>query len=576
MPMQEKNPLKSSINLKRKHRLLKKAIKIIPLGGLCEVGRNMTAIEYNDEIIVVDIGISFPDGSQPGIDHIIPNFNYIIQNKHKLKAVFITHGHEDHIGAVSYFVEALSCTVYAPPLALALINLKLEEKRLNKRARLFEVRSGDVIKLGSFEVEYIHVNHSIADSNALAIKTELGTILHTGDFKVDYTPINGGPIDLPRLASLGREGVLLLLCESTNIEKPGFSMSESTVGQCFIDAFNKAKGRIIVATFSSNVHRVQQIITAAEKNGRKVALIGRSMQNVFKAAAKLSYIKYSPSTIIDIDQVRNYPDHEVTIITTGSQGEPMAALTRMAFSDHRQIDIRENDTIIISSTPIPGNEKPIYRVINELYKKKANVIYSDMAEVHVSGHAYREEIKLMHQLIRPKYFMPVHGEYRMLYEHGKVANELGQPWDTIFIMNNGDILQITDKEAYIADFFECEPVLIDGKSATSLDSTVLNDRITMAEEGIFIVSLCLDKYGSNLLAEPSYQTKGFAYSHDIAEILREVSRFINTFVDKVNEKNKDLSQALRSQFFKEKLKELLFKVAARRPIVIVSVIEIEI
>lgn len=556
-------------------KLQKRAVKVIPLGGLCEVGRNMTAIEYGDDLIVVDAGVAFPDAEHPGIDKIIPNMHYLVQNKHKLRAVFITHGHEDHIGAIAHLVELLGCIIYAPPLAAALITLKLEEQRLMNKVDLRVVKAGDTVKAGSMSIEYIHVNHSIADSCALAIRTPLGTILHTGDFKIDYTPINGGPIDLPRLANIGSEGVLLLLCESTNIEKPGFSMSESKVGQYFAEAFGEAKGRIIVATFSSNVHRIQQIITAAEMYQRKVALVGRSMQNVFRSAAKLGYIKAEANTMIDLDKISSYPENEVVIITTGSQGEPMAALTRMAFSDHRQVEIYENDTVIISSTPIPGNEKALNKVINELYKKRAKVIYSAMAEVHVSGHAYREEIKLMHQLIRPKYFMPVHGEYRMLYEHGKVANEMGQPWDTIFLMNNGDVLQLTAQGASIADYFSCEPVLIDGKSSTTLDNRVLNERLTMAEEGVVSVSLVVDLETQSFIANPHLQMRGFVYQDKEGEIVREVRNYVEQFVRKAENQNKPLLAMLNSSAFRDRLHELLYQKTQRKPILLISVIEVD-
>lgn len=555
-------------------KLQKRSVKVIPLGGLCEVGRNMTAIEYGDDMIVVDVGVAFPDAEHPGIDKIIPNMNYVVQNKHKLRGVFITHGHEDHIGAIAHFVRLLGCIIYAPPLAAALVSLKLEEERLLNKVDLRVVKVGDRIKAGVLNIEYIHVNHSIADSCALAIRTPLGTILHTGDFKIDYTPIDGGPIDLPRLATIGSEGVLLLLCESTNVEKSGFSMSESKVGEYFAEAFGEAKGRIIVATFSSNVHRIQQIITAAELYKRKVALVGRSMQNVFRSAAKLGYIRAEANTMIDLDKISNYPENEIVIITTGSQGEPMAALTRMAFSDHRQVDIYEKDTVIISSTPIPGNEKALNKVINELYKKHAKVIYSAMAEVHVSGHAYREEIKMMHQLIRPKYFMPVHGEYRMLYEHGKLANEMGQPWDTIFLMNNGDILQITEQGAKIADYFSCEPVLIDGKSATTLDNRVLNERLTMAEEGVVSVSLVVDVENQVLMANPFLQMRGFVYQDKEGEIVREVRHYVEQFVRKTEDQNKPLLNMLNSNAFRDRLNDLLYNKTKRKPILLISIIEV--
>lgn len=552
--------------------LQKRSLKVIPLGGLCEVGRNMTAIEYKDDMIIVDAGVSFPDESQPGVDKVIPNMNYIFENRHKLRGVFITHGHEDHIGSIVYLCQKLNCKIYAAALTLALINLKLEESRLLRNAEFYCVKAGDKIKAGCFSVEFIHVNHSIADSFALAVDCPLGTILHTGDFKIDYTPINGGPIDLPRLATLGAKGVLLMLCESTNVEKAGFSMSESKVGQCFIDEFAKANGRIIVATFASNIHRIQQIITAAEKNNRKVAIVGRSMNNVFKAANKLKYIKAQPDTVVDIDKISSFPENKTVIITTGSQGEPMAALTRMAFSDHRTIEINERDTVIISSTPIPGNEKSIYRVINELYKKHCKVVYSAMAEVHVSGHAYREEIKLMHQLVRPKYFMPVHGEYRMLYEHAVLAHEMGQSWESIFVMNNGDILQITDKKAEIADFFSCDPVLIDGKSQTSIDNTILEERLYLGANGLINIALAVNNRENEIIGNISINYSGFNHNNNEDDMNYSLNLFIEKLIAKSDLSKQTLSDFIKSNKFKDKIKDFVFNKSGNRPLIIISLI----
>ena len=552
-----------------------KALRVIPLSGLCEVGRNMTVLEYGNDMIIIDCGVSFPDDSHPGIDSIIPNMEYVFKNVHKLRGVFITHGHEDHIGALSWLMEKIDAPVYATPLPIELIRYKLEDRGIKGKDKLLRtVHDGDVIKAGCLSVEYIHVNHSIADACALAIRTPIGTVIHTGDFKIDYTPINGGVIDLPRLASIGSEGVLLLLCESTNIERAGFSPSEKVVGETFAGIFAEATGRVIVATFSSNVYRIQQIIDAAERHNRKVALIGRSMQNVFRAADSLGYIKRRADTIIDLANVDNYAPEELVIITTGSQGEPLAALTRMAFDEHRKVEINPSDTIIISATPIPGNEKPIYRVINELYKKGAKVIYSSLAHIHVSGHAYREEIKLIHELLRPKYFIPVHGEYRMLHLHAELAHEIGQPWDTIFILNNGDICQITENDAKIVGSFNAEPVLIDGKSATTLDNNVLESRKILAEEGIIVISLCVNKATQTLAAAPAIQTRGFVYQSDLSDIESETTALIHRYIKKVVNNNKPLADMLRSHQFRDQLYSLFYEKTSRRPIVLVSVLEV--
>lgn len=552
-----------------------KALRIIPLSGLCEVGRNMTVIEYGNDMIIVDCGVSFPDESHPGIDSIIPNMEYVFSNLHKLRGIFITHGHEDHIGAISWLLNRVDAPLYTLPLPASLIRYKLEDRGVKGKDKLIRVvHAGDFVHAGCMKIEYIHVNHSIADACALAITTPEGVILHTGDFKIDYTPINGEIIDLPRLSQIGSEGILLLMCESTNVERPGFSPSERVVGESFADIFANAKGRVIVATFSSNVYRIQQIIDAAERHKRKVALIGRSMQNVFRAADSLGYIHRQADTIIDLNVADQYSPEELVIITTGSQGEPMAALTRMAFNEHRKIEINEQDTVIISATPIPGNEKPIYRVINELYKKGAKVIYSSLAHIHVSGHAYREEIKLLHKLLRPKYFIPIHGEYRMLHMHGELAHEMGQPWDSIYILNNGDVFQISGEEAAIVNQIEAEPVLIDGTSATTIDNAVLESRRILAEEGIVVVSLCVDHDNQGLATNPAFQTRGFVYQSDLSVIQTEAARFIHGFIRKVTNNEKPLAESLKSHAFREQLQNLFYQQTSRRPIVLVSVLEI--
>ena len=416
-------------------------LRMIPLGGMCEIGKNMTAYEYGNDIIIVDCGQIFPDETMPGVDAVIPDFTYVLQNRDRVRGIFITHGHEDHIGGLPYLMREFKAPIYGGKMAVELLKYKLDDRvpGLTKSCTLRAVEAGEVIRAGCFSVEFIHVNHSIADAFMFAIRTPIGTIVHSGDFKIDYTPISGDIMDLQRIAQIGREGVLLFVCESTNIEVPGFSKSERHVGESMADMFKDAQGRIFVATFSSNVSRLQQIFTAAERHGRKVALVGRSMLNVFNAANNLGYIQMKPDTLIEISQVDKLPPEQVCIISTGSQGEPMSALTRIAFNNHRELEIQAGDTVIISASPIPGNEKPIYKVINELYKRDAKVYYSALADVHVSGHASQEEIKLVHSLVRPKFFIPAHGETRMLYQHAELAHKLGVPFENIFILANGDI-----------------------------------------------------------------------------------------------------------------------------------------
>ncbi len=550
------------------------ALKVIPLGGLCEIGKNMTVYEYGNDMIIVDVGIAFPEEYQPGVDAVIPDFSYVLKNRSKLRGIFLTHGHEDHIGSLPYLLREVSCPVYGGKLTIELVRYKLEDNGLrNQGGLLHVVEPGPKIKAGVFEVEFIHVNHSIADACALAIYSPAGIAVHSGDFKIDYTPIHGEPADLGRLAQLGQQGVLLFVCESTNIERQGFSPSERTVGEAFATQFQRAQGRIIVATFSSNVHRVQQIITAAERYNRKVALVGRSMLNVFRAAISIGYIDMKADTLIDINDVDRYPDNELVIITTGSQGEPMSALTRMAYSEHRNIQIAPGDTVIISATPIPGNEKPIYRVINELYKRRANVVYSAMADIHVSGHAYREEIKLMHQLLKPRFFMPGHGEYRHLYIHAEVAHDMGQPWDSIYILNNGDILEITPKQARIAGYAQAGAVLIDGSPESTIDDEILDQRRSLSDDGVISVSLAVDPRSNQLLGSPTVLTRGFIYEEDVRDLEKDLVKRIHLLVAKANDMGKPLGALLDSRAFREQLQNFLYTRTHRRPVLLLAVIE---
>lgn len=553
----------------------KNSLKVIPLGGLCEIGKNMTVYEYGNDMIIVDVGVAFPEESQPGIDSVIPDMHYVLENRHKLRAILLTHGHEDHIGSLSWLLRDVSCPIYGGRLTIELVKYKLEDKGIRGRdGDLHVIEAGDHVSIGQFDVEAIHVNHSIADAFSFAITTPEGVIIHSGDFKIDYTPIHGDPIDLRRFAALGEAGVLLFVCESTNIERKGFSSSERTVGDAFAQHFAGAPGRIIVATFSSNIHRVQQVVTAAEAVGRKVALVGRSMLNVFKAANNLGYIDMQTGTLIDISEINQYPPEQLVVITTGSQGEPLAALTRMAFSEHRFVEINASDTVIISATPIPGNEKPIYRVINELYKRGAKVVYSSLADIHVSGHAYREEIKIMHQLIHPRYFLPAHGEYRHLHMHADLANEMGQPWQSIYLLNNGDIFEIDGNKVGITGYTEASAILIDGSPASHIDSQVLDQRRTLSDDGVIAIALAVDTRKECLVSRPIIHTRGFIYEKDIQAMDSEIIKRINLFINKARQSAQPLGAALRANALRDQLQNLLYSRTERRPVLLLSVIEV--
>lgn len=566
-----------SLKTKTKAKTGQNTLKVIPLGGLSEIGKNMTVYEYGNDMIIVDVGVAFPEEYQPGIDSVIPDMSYVFQNKHKLRAVFLTHGHEDHIGSISWLLKEVDVPVYGLPLPIELVRYKLVDKGVRGRDKLLHTAKlgyANAVKAGVFKVEFINVNHSIADAASLAIHTPAGIAIHSGDFKVDYTPIHGAPIDVGRFAELGRQGVLLFMCESTNIEHEGFSPSEKVVGDIFASYFENATGRIIAATFASNVSRVQQLITAAERHNRKVALVGRSMLNVFRAAHQLGYIKIKADTLIDINQVQRYPDDQVAIITTGSQGESMSALTRMAYSEHRNIEIKPGDTIIISATPIPGNEKSIYRVINELYKRQATVIYSANADIHVSGHAYRGEIELLHQLIRPKYFIPGHGEYRHMAIHTEVANKLGQSWDSMYILNNGDIFECTKDSARIAGYTNAGAIMIDGSPSGTVDHEILDQRRSLSDDGVISISIAVDNKRNALAGTPVVQTRGFIYESDTQGLEIECVRRINTFAQKAENSKQPLEQMLKSNVLREQLQGLLYNKTMRRPVLLLSLIAV--
>ena len=498
-------------------------LKIIPLGGLEQIAMNITALEYEDSIVVVDCGLAFPEDDMPGIDLVIPDITYLKENISKVKGFVITHGHEDHIGALPYVLKEVNAPIYSTKLTLALISNKLKEHNLTKTTKLKEVKHGQVINLGDFAIEFIKTNHSIQDASALAIYSPVGIVVHTGDFKVDYTPVFGDAIDLQRFAEIGRKGVLALMCDSTNAERPGFTMSERTVGHVFDNLSNEYKtARIIIATFASNVDRVQQIINTAYRFGRKVAVEGRSMVNVITTAAELGYLRVPDQTLIEIDQVKNYPDEQLVLITTGSQGESMAALSRMAANIHKKITIKPNDAIIFSSHPIPGNEKAVSKVINELSMKGAKVIFQD---AHVSGHACQEEIKLIYSLVKPKYAIPVHGEYRHLTAQKLVAEELGYSKDNIFILKSGNVLEIDENSAAVTGSVHTGAILVDGLGVGDVGNIVLRDRQHLSEDGIMIVVMTLERHSNVVLAGPDIVSRGFVYvreSEDLMDHAREV------------------------------------------------------
>ena len=495
-------------------------IKIIPIGGVGEIGKNCYLYEYENDIVLVDCGMTFPDEETPGIDIVIPDFTYILKNKEKIKALVVTHGHEDHIGAIPYLLKQFNIPIYATRLTLGLIKGKLKEHGLLASAKLFELNAGDKIDFGKISIELIHVNHSIPDAVGVAIKTPVGTIVQTGDFKVDTTPIDGEMINLARFAELGKQGVLALLSDSTNAERPGFSASERIVGESFSNLFKKASsGRIIVASFSSNIHRIQQIIDEAVKIGRKVAVIGRSMQNVVQVASELGYLTVPENTLIEMENIKKYPNDKLVIITTGSQGEPLSALHRMAYGDHRQVGIMPDDLIIISATPIPGNEKLVSKVINELMKQGATVVYEKMYDVHVSGHACQEELKLMLSLIKPKFFIPVHGEPKHLYKHAGLAESMGIKKENIVISSIGDVIELHKKSVKISETVPSGRVLVDGLGVGDVGSIVLRDRKHLAEDGVIVISLTIDGATKDVLAGPEIISRGFVYVKESEELM---------------------------------------------------------
>lgn len=547
-------------------------LKIIPLGGLEQIGMNITAFEYEDSIIVVDCGLSFPEDEMYGIDLVIPDVTYLRNNLEKVKGFFITHGHEDHIGALPYVLKEVNVPVYATKLTMGLIDHKLEEHGLEKKVKRKVVKYGQSINLGQFRVEFIRTNHSIQDAAALAIFSPAGIVVHTGDFKVDYTPVFGDAIDLQRFGELGKKGVLALMCDSTNAERPGFTQSEKTVGRTFDTIFsdNPSK-RIIVATFASNVDRVQQIINAAHRFGRKVVVEGRSMVNIISTASELGYLDIPNNTLIDIEQLKNYPDNKTVIITTGSQGESMAALPRMAANLHRKVTIKPGDLVIFSSNPIPGNEKAVSRVINDLYSQGADVIFQD---THVSGHACQEEIKLIYSLVHPKYAIPVHGEYRHLMAQAKLAEELGMPKENIFILSSGDVLALDDKKAKVVDHVQCGDILVDGLGVGDVGNIVLRDRQKLAEDGIIIVVLSMESGSGRIVAGPDIISRGFVYIRGAESLLDEAQEVLNETVMNLEDNGVTDWNKIKTEI-KDSLGDFVWKKTKRKPMIMPIIMEVD-
>ena len=547
-------------------------VQIIPLGGLGEIGKNMTAFRYGDDMILIDAGLMFPEDDMLGIDLVIPDISYLIENQDKLKGIFLTHGHEDHIGALPYVMKQIDCPVYGTALTLGILEGRLKENGVSsENCRI--IKPGDKITAGAFKLDFIRVNHSIPEAIAIAINTPIGTIIHTGDFKIDHTPVDGQVTEFNKFAEYGDRGVLALLADSTNAERPGFTPSEKMVGKTFDDEFRYAKNRIIVATFSSNVHRIQQVIDAALKYDRKVAVIGRSMVNVVNIAKELGYLKAPEGEIIDIDETHNYTPDKIVIITTGSQGEPMSALTRMAMNDHKKVDIMPGDTVIISATPIPGNEKLVSRTIDHLYKLGADVIYEKSNGVHVSGHASQEEIKLMHNLVRPKFFIPVHGEFRHLIKHANLAQSLGMPKENIVIAENGSVIELTKNSIGINGKVPAGKVLVDGLGVGDVGNIVLRDRRQLSQDGIMIVVVTIDKENCHVVSGPDIVSRGFVYVREAEGLMDEAKDKVQLALEKCEENGVSEWSAIKSTV-RDSLGRFLYERTRRRPMILPIIMEI--
>ena len=547
-------------------------VKIIPLGGLHEIGKNLTLVEYRDDIIIIDCGMTFPEDEMLGIDVVIPDVTYLENNKHRIRGLVLTHGHEDHIGAIPYVLRKLDLDIYGTGLTIGLLENKLKEHRLS-RDKLHVVSAGDVVKLGKMEVEWINVNHSIPDACALAIKTPLGYVYHSGDFKVDFTPISGEPINLTRIAEIGQKGVLAMIGESTNVLREGYTMSESKVGETFNRLFQSlSDNRIIIATFASNVHRVQQIINSAEKYGRKVVLSGRSMVNVTETARKLGQFRVKKDTFIDIKDMDKYDDSELVLITTGSQGEPMSALTRIAYGEHRKIQLTPNDAVILSATPIPGNENAVTKVINRLLERGAKVIYETLSEIHVSGHACQEELKLILSLVKPKYFIPAHGEVRHLMKHAKIAQQMGMDEENIFIMENGNCLEISQKSAKLVGDVPSGNILVDGLGVGDVGNIVLRDRRHLSEDGLIIVVISLTKEGK-VVSGPDIISRGFVYVRESEDLIEDAKNVVRKILNDDSRDNLRDWNGLKSDI-RDNLRSYIFKNTKRNPMILPIIMEV--
>lgn len=545
----------------------KSNLKIIPLGGIEEIGKNITVFEYEDEIVIVDCGLEFPTDDMLGVDLVIPDVTYLERNKEKIKGMVITHGHEDHIGSIPYVLKQINIPIYATKLTAGLIRNKLEEHHLVRSTKIHEVNPGDTIKFGKLKVELIRSCHSIPDSVMLAIYTPVGTVLHTGDFKIDYTPINSEMTDLTRIAEIGKKGVLALLSDSTNSERKGYTMSESTVGAVFDKLFVNCKKRIVVATFASNVHRVQQIVNAAVENGRKIAVCGRSMINMIETARSLGYIEVPDNVFIDIDMIKNYTDEQLVIITTGSQGETMSALTRMAAGEHKKVVITPNDLVIISATAIPGNEKLVSKVIDDLMKIGAEVVYSSLEDVHVSGHACQEEQKLIFSLVKPKYFIPVHGEYRQLMAHAETAKKMGVEPENIFISNNGRVLELNENEAKLTTTVPNGKILVDGLGVGDVGNVVLRDRQHLSQDGLIVIVMTMDTSTGEIVAGPDVISRGFVYVRESENLMEDVKNAIREEVRELEEQGITDWMTIKSTL-KDNIRDYIFQKTKRNPMIL--------
>lgn len=548
-------------------------VKIIPLGGMHEIGKNIDVIEYRDDIIIIDCGLTFPEEEQLGIDIVIPDFQYLVENKHRIKGLVLTHGHEDHIGAIPYLLKKIKVPIYGTALTIGLLENKLKEHKLGK-VDLNVVKAGDNIKLGKMEVEWINVNHSIPDACALAVKTPLGYIYHSGDFKVDFNPIQGNVINLQRIAEIGEKGVLAMIGESTNVLREGYTLSESKVGETFKRLFTVFEGRrIIIATFASNVHRIQQIINASENHGRKVVLSGRSMLNVMETARKLGYLRAKKDTLIDINDMKKYKPGDLTIITTGSQGEPMSALTRIAYGEHRKIHLIPDDVVILSATPIPGNEMDVTKIINKMIDNGTEVVYEALSEIHVSGHACQEELKLILDLVRPKYFVPAHGEIRHLNKHKEIAVSMGTPEENVFVMNNGDVLEISQRGARIAGQETAGDVLVDGLGIGDVGNIVLRDRKHLSEDGLIVAVVGITKQGQKLVTGPEIISRGFVYVRESEDLMEEAKKVVEDIIK--SSQGKDLyNRSNLKNNIRNGLRTFLFQKTKRNPMILPVIMDI--